>query len=287
MLTSIELYNEPKSLSMQRAFSFLKRPIIYHSIFWILYFTFNWIRWGSYFNDYAYSFQSNIVEFAIHIVLVYFILYFLMPRLVPKNIPWFVIYVLLATLILSYLKIIATYTFVTQEIYKEANRTDIGLFDFVYVAEVFIGELYVVGIAMSLKLSMDWVRFKNRTSELEKTNLETELAFLKSQIQPHFFFNTLNNLYSLTLDKSTKAPYTVLKLSELMSYVIYEAKQKRVPLIKEINHIQNYLDLERLRFGERLEVDLNISGHIEGKSIPPVLLLPFIENSFKHGAKNT
>ena len=208
-----------------------------------------------------------------------------MPRLVPRHIPWFAIYVLLATLILSYLKIIATYGLVTQEIYKEANRTDIGLFDFVYVAEVFIGELYVVGIAMSLKLTMDWVRIKNRTSELEKTNLETELAFLKSQIQPHFFFNTLNNLYSLTLDKSTKAPYTVLKLSELMSYVIYEAKQKRVPLVKEINHIQNYLDLERLRFGERLEADLSISGNIEGKSIPPVLLLPFIENSFKHGSK--
>ena len=132
---------------------------------------------------------------------------------------------------------------------------------------------------------INWVRARTKTKELEKINLETELDFLKSQIQPHFFFNTLNNLYSLTLDKSDKAPETVLKLSELMSYVIYDANQKLVPVINEIRHIQNYLDLEKLRYGDRLDAELSISGNLEGKKIPPVMLLPFIENSFKHGTK--
>lgn len=270
---------------MEKALTFLRQPAIYHTLFWLSYFIINWIRWGSYYDDYNYSFQSNLVEFPLHVVLVYFILYFLMPRFVPGKVGRFILFILLSTLVISYIKIVMTFFLVTTEIYKEANRTDIQLFDFVYVAAVFIGELYVVAVVMSIKLTMDWIRFKNRTSKLEKLNLETELAFLKSQIQPHFFFNTLNNLYSLTLDKSSKAPNTVLKLSELMSYVIYDAKQKKVPLVNEIKHIQNYLDLEKLRYGERLEVQLSVSGNIEGKRIPPILLLPFIENSFKHGSQ--
>ncbi|MEO9967046.1 MAG: histidine kinase [Reichenbachiella sp.] len=270
---------------MQGALNLAKKPIVHHTIFWLVYFTFNWIRWGSYFDDYAYSFQSNLVEFPLHIVIVYFNIYFLMPRLIPKRLTWYVILLILSTLIVSFVRIILTYLFVTTDIYKESSLEDLSLFNFNYVAATFIGEIYVVAIGTAIKVTGDWINFKNKTTELQKVNLETELAFLKSQIQPHFFFNTLNNLYSLTLDKSNKAPYTVLKLSELMSYVIYDAKQKTVPLVNEIKHIQNYLDLEMLRYGERLNVDLEISGDIEGKVIPPVLLLPFIENSFKHGTR--
>src|SRR5690606_26047619 len=109
------------------------------------------------------------------------------------------------------------------------------------------------------------------------------LSFLRSQVQPHFFFNTLNNLYALTLEKSEKAPETVLKLSELMSYVIYKGKQQFVNLSEEIEHINNYIDLENLRYGNKLEAKLSISGNILGKQIPPLILMPFVENSFKHG----
>jgi len=118
---------------------------------------------------------------------------------------------------------------------------------------------------------------------LEKNNFETELNFLRSQVQPHFFFNTLNNLYSLTLDKSDLAPETVLKLSDLMSYVIYDGKQKKVHLSKEISYIQNYLELEKLRFGNKLKTRLEIKGQVADQKMAPLLLLPFIENSFKHG----
>ena len=210
-----------------------------------------------------------------------------MPKLIPKKIFWYVILLFLSALTISMIRISITYWLVTIEIYKESNIEQTSLFNFNYVSAVFIGEIYVVAIGTSIKMTIDYIRFKKKTTELQKVNLETELAFLKSQIQPHFFFNTLNNLYSLTLDKSNKAPQTVLKLSELMSYVIYDAKQKRVPLVNEIKHLQNYLDLESLRFGPRLSVELGISGEIEGKVIPPVLLLPFIENSFKHGTRAT
>ena len=130
---------------------------------------------------------------------------------------------------------------------------------------------------------LDWGRNQKRMRELQKHNFRTELNFLRSQVQPHFFFNTLNNLYSLTLDKSDMAPDTVLKLSELMSYVIYDGKQKKVHLAKEVGYIQNYLDLERLRFGDKLKTTFRVHGQVNNQKIAPLLMLPFLENSFKHG----
>lgn len=271
--------------SVSNTLSLLKRPIVYHTLFWLFYFSINVLRWGSYFDDYLYSFQSNLVEFPLHMILAYFNLYYLMPRLIPNKIGLFAFLVLLSTLIIVFIRIVVTYELVTTDVYRESNL-DENLFGINYIVAAYIGELYVVGIASSVKLTKDWIVQKNRSNELEKANLETELAFLRSQVQPHFFFNTLNNLYSLTLDKSDRAPDTVLKLSELMSYVVYEAKKRKVSLVKEINHIQNYLDLERLRYGDRLDMVFEITGEIEGIEIAPVLLLPFVENSFKHGVGN-
>lgn len=184
---------------------------------------------------------------------------------------------------MSLIRIVLTYEFVTTEVWRESYRPIESIFGFNYIVAVFIGELYVVGLTMAVKLIIDWVRTQKRAIELERRNHETELSFLRSQVQPHFFFNTLNNLYSLTLDKSEKAPETVLKLSELMSYVIYKGKDKTVSLVEEVKHIQNYIDLERLRYGDKLDVSLSITGNIQGKYLPPLILMPFIENSFKHG----
>lgn len=260
-------------------------PVFYHILFWTVYFSFNFLRWGSFYEDYWFSLKSNLIEFPLHIILVYFNIFYLMPRLIPRKLGWYVFFLGISTLIISFIKLWMTYLFVTTEIYIEFGQIDSNLLAFNYVLSAFIGEIYVVGITTAIQITFDWVQTKTKTKELERLNLETELDFLKSQIQPHFFFNTLNNLYSLTLSKSKRAPETVLKLSDLMSYVIYDANQKRVPLVNEIKHIQNYLDLEKLRYGDRLQIDFNVEGAIEGKKIPPVLLLPFIENSFKHGTK--
>jgi LytS/YehU family sensor histidine kinase len=121
---------------------------------------------------------------------------------------------------------------------------------------------------------------------LEKEKLSAELKLLKSQINPHFLFNTLNNLYVLTLNHSKSAPLMVHKLSELMSYMLYDSNQAEVSLDKEIQYIKNYIDLEKIRYGDRLDVTLNIYGTTEGIMVAPLLILPFVENSFKHGARN-
>ena len=264
---------------------FIKRPIVYHSLFWISYFLFNTLRWGSYFDDYLYSLQSNLVEFPIHIILVYINLYFLLPRYIPSKLSWYLVMLFLAILAMSLLRIVITYEFVTTEVWRESVIKDQELFGANYIIAVFIGELYVVGLTTAIKLIIDWVRTQRRARELERRNHETELSYLRSQVQPHFFFNTLNNLYSLTLDKSDKAPETVLKLSDLMSYVIYKGKNNRVELAEEIVHIKNYIDLEQLRYGDKTIAKFNISGEVANKTLPPLILMPFVENSFKHGAR--
>ncbi len=124
-----------------------------------------------------------------------------------------------------------------------------------------------------------------RVKKIQELQLSTELEFLKSQIQPHFFFNTLNNLYALALEKSDATPSVILKLSDIMQYVLYDVKESKVCLLTAINYINNYIDLERLRFGEDINSNLNITGDISAISVPPLLFLPFIENCFKHGIK--
>lgn len=262
----------------------LKKPMVPHLLFWVSYFLFNTLRWGSYFDDYLYSFRSNLVEFPIHIVLVYFNLYFLLPRYIPARLPKYLVLLFLSILIMSLVRIVLNYQLVTTEVWKESVVKEQSLFGFNYIVAVFMGELYVVGLTTAIKLIIDWVRTQRKARELERRNHETELSFLRSQVQPHFFFNTLNNLYSLTLDKSDKAPETVLKLSDLMSYVIYKGKDNRVLLSEEVVHMQNYIDLEQLRYGDNAIAEVKISGSIQGKRIPPLLLMPFIENSFKHGS---
>ncbi|MBL6446601.1 histidine kinase [Fulvivirga sp. 29W222] len=262
----------------------VKKPLVYHLVFWISYFLFNTLRWGSYFDDYWYSLHSNLVEFPIHIILVYINLYYLLPRYIPNRLPKYLVLLFFAILAMSLVRIVLNYQFVTTEVWRESVIKEQSLFGYNYIIAVFIGELYVVGLTTAIKLIIDWVRTQRRARELERRNHETELSFLRSQVQPHFFFNTLNNLYSLTLDKSDKAPETVLKLSDLMSYVIYKGKNNKVSLAEEVTHIQNYIDLERLRYGDNLVAEINISGNIQGKFIPPLILMPFVENSFKHGA---
>ncbi len=113
--------------------------------------------------------------------------------------------------------------------------------------------------------------------------LNTEISFLKAQINPHFLFNTLNSIYALTLVKSDRAPDAVIRLSGMMRYAVSEANYIQVPLSKEINYISNYIELQKLRITEKILITYELLGEVEGKMITPFLLIPFIENAFKYG----
>ncbi|MFK2818899.1 histidine kinase [Flavobacteriaceae sp. LMIT009] len=173
---------------------------------------------------------------------------------------------------------------VTREIWPEAD--DGGRFlELNHVIAVVLGELYVLGFATAIKLVIDWSIEKRRNEDLAQLQLSTELKYLRTQIQPHFFFNTLNNLYALTLKKSDKAPRLVIKLSEMMQYVLYEVTSSRASLLQEINHINNFIDIERMRYNDSVECELDITGNIEDVEVPPLLFLSFVENCFKHGLR--
>lgn len=177
------------------------------------------------------------------------------------------------------------YFLVTKNIWPEVGES--GRFmELNHIIVVLLGELYVIGFVTAIKLLIDWSIEKRKNEDLAKLQMSTELKYLRTQIQPHFFFNTLNNLYALTLNKSDNAPRLVIKLSDMMQYILYEVKSSKASLIEEITHINNFIDIERLRFEDRVDAEMDITGDIEDADVPPLLLLSFVENCFKHGMKD-
>lgn len=128
-----------------------------------------------------------------------------------------------------------------------------------------------------------WFDQQQKINQYKVDKLATELNYLRAQINPHFLFNTLNNLYGLALRKSDKAPEVILKLSDIMDYMIYESTDAKVPLEKDVRNLVNYLDIERIRQGNNAKIDFTITGQTGNKRIIPLLLLPILENAFKHG----
>jgi two-component system LytT family sensor kinase len=143
----------------------------------------------------------------------------------------------------------------------------------------------IIAVTMLLKLMNNAYNSQKNLRELEKEKFSAEMGLLKAQVNPHFFFNTLNSLYGLALERSEKTAKVVLRLSELMHYILYQARADKVLLKDEISHLENYIGIEQMRFADRLDLSFEYSGDIPGKMIAPLLLLPFVENAFKHGLK--
>ena len=261
-------------------------PISTQVFFWLGYFSFNTIRWGSFYSDYAYSFKSNLLEFPFHIALSYLFIFYLLPKLFNgKIIECFTLLFISLGLTLV-LKFQLTYYFTSGDVMPEYAGITPNI-DFQYATTVILGEVYVVSFVTAIKLAIDWIKQKEYLNETNEVLLENELKYLRSQIQPHFFFNTLNNLYSLTIDKSDKSPDLILKLSDLMKYFLYETGKEFQILENEISHIKDYIEIEKLRYDETLKVNFNIKGNTKKTMIKPLMLIPLVENAFKHGARNS
>jgi sensor histidine kinase YesM len=159
------------------------------------------------------------------------------------------------------------------------------LSDTEYLFTVYFPSVYTIAFLMLIVHSAKRRSDQRRRIELlEKEKAMNELKFLKAQIQPHFLFNTLNNLYALTLAKSDLAPEVVLKLSEILDFILYQSNQSEIPIEKEIELIQGFIDLETLRYGDLIDVTFEHELDTSVAKISPLILLPFVENAFKHGA---
>lgn len=138
-------------------------------------------------------------------------------------------------------------------------------------------------VSSGLRITSEWFQNERVRRQMHSDKLSAELAFLKSQVSPHFLFNTLNNIYSLAQLRSDDTPEAILKLSQLMRYMLYEANDPQVPLEQEVEYLRNYVDLQRLRLADDVEIEFSQEGQLGGRLIEPMLLIPFVENAFKHG----
>ncbi len=156
---------------------------------------------------------------------------------------------------------------------------------FYHVVVEAVNTITFTTMALLIKFMIDWFNAQRQKAELEAKSKASELALLRSQINPHFLFNTLNNLYSLVYKQSDEAPSMVMKLSEIMRYMLYEANSDKVMLQKEIDYLKSFIQLNELRTREGKITSFVINGDFSSQMIPPMLLIPFVENAFKHGNK--
>lgn len=155
-----------------------------------------------------------------------------------------------------------------------------------YIISTLLTSIVFMFLSLILQFTVDWFINERVQRDLENQRLTAELAFLKSQINPHFLFNSLNSIYSLAYQRSETTPGAILKLSEIMRYMLYECNDNKVDLTKELQYLQSYIDLQKIRFGKKVYVDFEVHGQVTTQRIVPLLLIAFIENAFKHGVAN-
>ena len=267
------------SSALKKKAGFLSGSMVYHLIFWVTMLAFFLLIDDSK-ESFGFRFSNELINVSFYMLIVYFNLLYLIPNYLTQN--RFLTYaglLILAALIITPLKVIVFY-------FKFSNHPDLQANLVNHQNAYFLITFFIAGASTLFKIITDWVKHLQEKQELQTQTMQSELRFLKSQINPHFLFNTLNSLYALTLKKSDKAPEIVIKLSEMMRYMLYECNEKKVPLRKEINYIQNYLDLELLRQGKNVDINFEVKGQIMDQQIAPLMFIPFLENSFKHGLNN-
>lgn len=163
--------------------------------------------------------------------------------------------------------------------------TEQDIYGVKFLSGTIVNMVFMVSLALLVRIALYWARDQRKSTEIALEEHKLEVELLKAQINPHFFFNTLNNIYSLVYKKSDDAPAAVMKLSEIMRYIIYDSKSQMVPMEKEVEQLENHIELERLRSSDPGFIVLETKGDFSMHTVPPMLFLSFAENAFKHGKR--
>ncbi len=198
-----------------------------------------------------------------------------------KKYLWCALAMLVLVLVFGFIKCGLAYYFYDIVLVRGEKKHVMSFWDY-YSSAAFVSCFFIF-LSTILKFVTDWFKNEKIKSNLENEKLISELAFLKSQINPHFLFNSLNNIYSLAYQKSEKTPEAVLKLSEIMRYMLYESNENKVSLSDEIRYLENYIELQKLRFKDNAYIKFEVDGDIQNQKITPLVLISFVENAFKHG----
>lgn len=263
-----------------------KLIIILHLIFWITYIVFlaGYLLLETNFKiNYVY-FPAVVLVRRFYDVMVFYYFYISISSklLDTKKI---IIYILISLLYIGILAI--PFTYITL---YNSNRWYMPIGDYyLYFKTYYFALLYhaflIVPFGIAFKLGKLWYDNFVTQKILKAQSDANELALLRSQINPHFLFNTLNNIHSFIQREPDRASFGIIKLSEIMRYMLYKSDTEEVLLENEIEYINNYIDLQKLRISDANFVEFNITGNYQGVSIPPMLFMPFVENAFKHGRK--
>ena len=260
-----------------------KNRVLQHVLFWVAHLVFYALLYGSFEDTYPQTFFEELIYLPGKILFTYFVLYYLLPNFLLIGKYWsFFLWLIVSSFVIGIVQRYVAYT-IDYPIYYPQALAD-SFFYFPKIVKMLAAIYPVTFFAVAIKLLKFWYANQQAQQVLTQEKLQAELRFLKTQIHPHFLFNTLNNLYALTLKRSERAPEMVLKLSELINYMLYECTGDEVALTKEIKFIRNYGDIEKMRYGDKLDIDIRVSGDVNDRKIAPLVLLPFVENCFKHGA---
>jgi two-component system, LytTR family, sensor kinase len=234
------------------------------------------------------SVWADLVLLPPKLFLSYFLIYVIIDRGLTRNksISILVAWTIPAVVVSILMHRVIGYYYVTPEIYREAWGEQ-KLFEVKRMLSAFLDIGFAAALAVACKLLRTYWVGREREKGLVKEKLEAELKFLRNQTNPHFLFNTLNNIYALARKKSEHTADVVMKLSKLLRFMLYESKKERIPLHDEIRMLEDYLELEKIRYNERLSIEFTKNVDDPSQDIAPLLLLPFIENAFKHGASET
>ena len=268
--------------------SVFQKRWVRHLIFWIGIYTWSVAQTTS-FNGRSlhYNAISVIALIPSQMILAYLLIYYQIPEFIYKKKYLKFLFSFLASLFAAALLARILTIYVAEPIItfgKEKESLLEILADPLYILFVYAPALYLNPLLMaSIKIIKEKYKERERIETLKGEKTKAELNFLKAQIHPHFLLNTLNNLYALTLKKSDQAPETVIKLSDMLVYTLYKCDEKFVPLRSEIKLLRDYISLEKLRYGDDLNLQFNQSVADNDVMIAPLILLSIVENAFKHG----
>lgn len=264
---------------------FFRYRILWHILFWMLVYLMYVITFGGYMGRYNEEFVNNLILMPVRIIGTYTLVYWILP--IATRDKQFFLYALSAIIHALIFAFSIWLTLRFSNFFPEHfDYSKLPVFHLGKLFNILFSNYVIPMFAVTVVIFKKWYIDEQQKKQLAKEKLEAELSFLKSQVHPHFLFNTLNNLYALTLIKSDQTPDVVLKLSGLLDYMIYKSNDKFVSLSKELEILTSYIELEQLRYNNRLDLEHELIGEPDSRKIAPLILLPFIENSFKHGASN-
>ena len=253
-----------------------------HILYWLGWLLFYAITNSSYHDEsFLIWMQVELLVMPVKLPYTYFVAYYLMPRFLVKRwygtfFFWLVLWGIIGGLLIR----VIDFYYIAEALFGAPYQSE---FCSSKIAYKVLDLIYIASLVLIIKLIQRTFSQEAANRALMEQKLGAELQLLKNQLHPHFFFNTLNNLYGMILTQEPKASELVLKLSSMMRYMLYDCDVRQISLQRELEQLQNYIEMEQIRYGERLEVSFEVAGETTEKQIAPLLLIAFIENAFKHG----